>query len=165
MKKIFLIVLVFVSVVYANSIVDKLYNNAKTTYSVDEALKIIEQQDDKENAQIANKILQEQQFEKQHPFIANAPLTNDIAKSFIDTGKFIDDSFSKVAGLADPYFKQTDQNNPVYKYAENVGKAQQMFPNRYDQLTGLIAWIIDIVILLVLFKIITKMTLKVRALF
>jgi len=53
--------------------------------------------------------------------------------------KFIDDSFSKVAGLADPYFKQTDQNNPVYKYAENVGKAQQMFPNRYNQLTGLIS--------------------------
>ena len=152
MKKIFLIVLVFVSVVYASSLLDRRLETINNIDNVDRQ---------KANEQTNQEI----QFRQQHPFISNYPLINDIGKSLVDTGKFVDDSFSKIASLADPNFTQTDQNNPIYQYAENVGKAQQMLPNTYDGLTGLIAWIIDIVILLVLFKIITKMALKVRALF
>lgn len=90
---------------------------------------------DKENAISQNRI----NFEKQHPFIAEHPFINDVGKSLVNTAKFIDDSSSKIASLADPYFQQTDQNSSIYNYAENVGKAQQILPGQYDTLTGLAA--------------------------
>jgi len=106
---------------------------------LDKRLSAIKNIANKENVQAQTQTNKTLQFENQHPFIANAPLINDIGKSFVDTGKFIDDSFSKVAGLADTHFTQTDQNSPVYKYAENVGEAQQLLPNQYDTATGLLS--------------------------